>query len=1149
MTRRALPVLIAITLVAVATVGAGDPPTEHYIHIPIGDRAEISTLTEVVSIDGFVSPLVLKAYATDAQLTELAKLGYEWTEQLHPGRRLSRAAELRADRDCITGFDCYPTYTEYVQRMQQYVADYPDLCRLYDIGDTQEGLDLLVVKISDNPDDEEDEPEVFYTSTMHGDETTGFVLMLRLIDWLLANYGSDPTATEMVDEMEIWINPVANPDGTYRCGSTVCDAITSPVRSYMNGQDPNRSFPDPGDPNYNYPWEIETQAMIDFAEAHSIVLSANFHGGIEVVNYPWDNIYSGFADQYHVDDVWLEAISRDYADSAQANSPSGYMDGQDNGITNGYDWYATRGSRQDFMTYYHGCRETTIELSNTKFLPTSQLDAHWTYNEEALKNYLLEALEGIRGVVTGPGGVPVDATIEVLGHDTAADRSWVYTDPQVGDYHRMISPGTYDLKFSAWGYEDLYEYNVVVGTGDATRVDVSMAPTSTSVSTTGTISDASARAPVAGATIELVDIDVAPAISDGVGQYTLPAVEPGTYTFRISHPLYETLEEERTVSSGTPVHDFTLTALPQRSVTGTVTSTETSAPIAGATVRLLSTAFGPVSTLGDGSYQIDGVVDATYTFQVEAAGFVTVTEEQVVDAASTVHDFALDPTYTVTGTATDLDSGLPLSGATVTVTSTNLAPVTTAPDGSYSIDNVPSGQQAFQVRASEHTTITEQRLISSSTTVQDFVLGPLPTDLSTDLEPDNGGFTATNSPTTTGWEWGAPSGTSPAAHSGSNVWATVLDDDYANSTDAALDAPELALPDGSVVTLTFWHWYDFESNWDGGNVQVSEDGAPFRVLTPASGYPDDSVSALGGPGFTGTGTSWQQVTIDLTPYAGHNVVLRWQFASDGSQVRRGWYLDDIAVTTEVADFEASPLTATIGQDVQFTDLSTGAPTAWLWEFGDGDTSNDQNPTHAFTTADTYTVTLTATYGAGDATRTRTDYITVTDSCDVTFAGLATAVQPAIDIAAADLSWTAASSTCGGPMTYDVWVSPPGGSVSFANPPTLTGLDTLQHRVLGLTGGVDYELGVRASDGVGTADDNTVTVTVTTASHSSGEVDNTCAGGSASVTVTDLEQIVAVLFGAPECSDPGFALTDVDASGATDAADLARECTYLEQGLY
>ncbi len=50
-----------------------------------------------------------------------------------------------------------------------------------------------------------------YSATMHGDETTGYILMLRLIDYLLSNYGADPQVTNILDNMEVWIYPLANP--------------------------------------------------------------------------------------------------------------------------------------------------------------------------------------------------------------------------------------------------------------------------------------------------------------------------------------------------------------------------------------------------------------------------------------------------------------------------------------------------------------------------------------------------------------------------------------------------------------------------------------------------------------------------------------------------------------------------------------------------------------------------------------------------------------------------------------------------------------------------------------------------------------------------------------------------------------------------
>lgn len=67
---------------------------------------------------------------------------------------------------------------------------------------------------------------------------------------------------------------------------------------------------------------------------------------------------------------------------------------------------------------------------------------------------------------------------------------------------------------------------------------------------------------------------------------------------------------------------------------------------------------------------------------------------------------------------------------------------------------------------------------------------------------------------------------------------------------------------------------------------------------------------------------------------------------------------------------AAPLT------VQFTDLSTGGPTSWLWDFGDGNTSTDQNPQHTYSSAGTYTVTLTASHTYSNDTETKTSYISV-----------------------------------------------------------------------------------------------------------------------------------------------------------------------------
>ncbi len=237
---------------------------------------------------------------------------------------------------------------------------------------------------------------------------------------------------------------------------------------------PNRNYPDfdYGDHPDGNPWWRETETMMALAESQTFVLSANFHGGAEVVNYPWDTVA-----RRHPDDLWFQDLARDWADLAQADSPSGYMTGINNsGITNGYDWYEIHGGRQDFITFFHGGREVTIELSETKLLPSEELDDLWSWNRRALLDFIAHAHQGIRGVVSDRNGAPLAATIEVVGVDREEDGSMARTDPDVGDFHRLLLPGLYDLRIEANGYHSLEIPGVAVTEGGATVVDVVLYP-------------------------------------------------------------------------------------------------------------------------------------------------------------------------------------------------------------------------------------------------------------------------------------------------------------------------------------------------------------------------------------------------------------------------------------------------------------------------------------------------------------------------------------------------------------------------------------------------------------------------------------------------------------------------------------------------
>ena len=520
---------------------------ETYFKFSIDSRKEIDILTKIISIDNVIGTEVY-AYAHPEQLKKLKELGYiiEILPKLKGGRPLTMAYTIEE----MVNWDRYPTYYVYTEMMYLFGENYPDICRIDTVGYSQLGREILFAKISDNVDMEEDEPEFMYTAQMHGDEIVTYIMMLRLIDYLLTNYGTDPEVTEMVNEIEIWINPLANPDGTYHGGN---NTVAGARRYLANGVDPNRNFPDPrvGPHPDGHPWAQETIIMMDLADSHSFVHSANFHSGAEVVNYPWDTWYT-----LHADDDWYIDISKAYADTVFTHAAVGYLQGvSTNGYIRGCLWYVIAGGRQDYMNYFQACREVTIELSDDKDLSSDLLPAHWEYNERSFINYIKNVYHGIRGVVTDSLGHPIDAMITVVGHDF--DNSEVFTDPDVGDFHRMLLPGTYDLTFSSYGYISQTITDIIVSDIGATIVNVEL-ETAETITISGIVSDGNTGSPIADATIEILDTSIPAVTTNLSGQYTIPDVLEGTYIFRVSATGYTTLNEEITVTPENNIINFEL---------------------------------------------------------------------------------------------------------------------------------------------------------------------------------------------------------------------------------------------------------------------------------------------------------------------------------------------------------------------------------------------------------------------------------------------------------------------------------------------------------------------------------------------------------------------------------------------------------------
>lgn len=369
-------------------------------------------------------------------------------------------------------FTRYPTYEQYKQMMLTLPNDYPGLCRLDTIGFSEQGRAILVLRISDRIGTDEGEARFFYSSSMHGDELVGYVLLLRLSGYLLENYGKDQEIKRLIDSLEIYINPLSNPDGTFYPDNNL--SVLGAIRENSLGFDLNRTYPDPFVPDENDTTgrPLETRLMMEYMDKYYFTMSANIHGGEEVVNYPWD-----YAENiYHPDNDWFYFVSREYADEARAVNP-GYMSGFTDGVTIGWEWYPIRGGRQDYVTYYLHGREVTLELSIDKTPESESLDYFWEINKRSLINYMSQCLFGIRGKVSSAvSGQSLCAKVFIPGHDD--ENSWILSDSLSGKFYRLIKEGTYDLVFSADGFHNDTVHDVQVQDYQATWLEVMLEPVS-----------------------------------------------------------------------------------------------------------------------------------------------------------------------------------------------------------------------------------------------------------------------------------------------------------------------------------------------------------------------------------------------------------------------------------------------------------------------------------------------------------------------------------------------------------------------------------------------------------------------------------------------------------------------------------------------
>ena len=434
---------------------------EFYFTFELNGNDNLPQIAHMISVDR-VDGNVVTAYANNKEFAEFQKLGYEITLQTPPSmleEHVMWDGSNRAEYD----WDQYPTYSAYENMMYAFQTNHPDKCEIIELGTLPSNRKILIAHINNGSG--AGKPKFLYTSTIHGDETTGWILMLRFIDYLLEN-PTLPECANILNNVDLYVGPNTNPDGTYHGGNNTVNGAT---RYNANGVDMNRNYADPhggAHPDGN-PYAQETEWFMQLAQENNFVMGANYHGGAEVMNYPWDNTHT-----LHADDQWYQLISHEYADLTHQVS-SGYMTDYNNGITNGAAWYMIGGGRQDYMNGYAECRELTIECSNTKNPNASQLPTFWNYNKNSIFAFVNQVLNGIHGtVVDASSKAPIGgATITLTGHDD--QYSTVSTQLPAGDFHRPVKGGTYNVRITKNGYQ-AYETQMTVADGEAVTINAEM---------------------------------------------------------------------------------------------------------------------------------------------------------------------------------------------------------------------------------------------------------------------------------------------------------------------------------------------------------------------------------------------------------------------------------------------------------------------------------------------------------------------------------------------------------------------------------------------------------------------------------------------------------------------------------------------------
>jgi len=339
-------------------------------------------------------------FPVDAKLDPEIKKYQKQVKQREKREKQAEREKRQADEN--RNLRPYHTLEEIYERMEELRENYPNLLSIESYGKSVENRELKAVHISAGG---KGKAEVLFSANIHAQELAGAEFCLALIKKLVEGYGKDCYITSLLNQADVYVIPVLNPDGNFKATNLQAkNGITGFIRKNAHRVDLNRNYPYPesapkrlkDSAGSKHKWmvsyrgpealsEPESQALIKFIEQHRFIISMNYHTTGGMIMFPPATFPERTAD-----DELLVKMAKEYQE-LQFDKYKVHPE---------IDLYPTIGSLDDYLYHRYGILPLTIEIGKNPIkralIPRngSWSPVFWSYNVYKLEQETANLMPG-----------------------------------------------------------------------------------------------------------------------------------------------------------------------------------------------------------------------------------------------------------------------------------------------------------------------------------------------------------------------------------------------------------------------------------------------------------------------------------------------------------------------------------------------------------------------------------------------------------------------------------------------------------------------------------------------------------------------------------------------------------------------------------